>query len=140
MPVDTTLSPRFPHFGKYSRSRPVFPKSVQRVLNRCCLVSFRPVGHAFTFTQADQYTFTAQVGNRTSENQIVVSAGSAADNISRFVIKTAVPFLNADSVSRLPLSYEIIDKQSHPLKLLEYAPVRLSVNGVLRGRPHLTHR
>jgi len=98
------------------------------------LVNGKPMaGNTYTFSQVGQYIFTAQVGNRTSENQLVVNAGSVTDNISRFVIKTAVSFLNADSVSRLPLTYEIVDKQGHTLNLPDYSPIKLGVNGSLRA-------
>lgn len=93
------------------------------------LVNGKPLaGNTYTFSQPGQFTFTAQIGNRLSDNQLVVKAGYAADNISRFTIKSVVPFLNADSVSRLPLGYELVDKQGDLLNLADYSPVKLSVN------------
>lgn len=94
------------------------------------LVNGQPIGgNSYTFEQAGQFTFTAKVGNRLSDNQITVSAGLAAETIDYFIINTAVPFVNADSVSHLPLTYEIVDKQGRSLNPLDYAPIKLSVDG-----------
>lgn len=92
-------------------------------------------GNTFVFKQAGQFTLTAQVGKRASDNQLVVNVGSAADNIRSFTIQAVVPLLNADSTSRLPLTYEVIDKQGHSLNLLDYPSIKLSVDGALRMNP-----
>ncbi|AUD00841.1 M43 family zinc metalloprotease [Spirosoma pollinicola] len=85
----------------------------------------------FTLTKAGQFVFTAKIGNRISHNQLRVEAGSATDYISRFELTTAVPFLNANTTSRLPVFFTIVDKQGRTLDTTGYSlPIKLAVNGV----------
>ncbi|UHG93177.1 M43 family zinc metalloprotease [Spirosoma oryzicola] len=93
------------------------------------LVNGQPLSsNTYTFSQPGQFTFSAQIGNRKSDNELVVKVGSVADLISRFSITTAVPALNADSISRLPLIYELVDGKGRSLNPIDYPPISLSVN------------
>ncbi|GAB4024677.1 M43 family zinc metalloprotease [Spirosoma koreense] len=96
------------------------------------LVNGIPIqGNTYRFRQAGQFTFTAKIGNRSSDNQLTLTAGKAVDLIREFTLTTAVPFVNADSTSRLPLVYTLIDKQGNVLDSLDYAfPIQLTANGV----------
>jgi hypothetical protein len=90
------------------------------------LVNGQPFsGNTFTFPQPGQYVFSARVKNRTSDNQFVLTVSRAADYLQQVIIKAPVLLLNADSVSQLPLSYELIPKQGKPLDPADYAPLQL---------------
>lgn len=98
------------------------------------LVNGKPFsGSTYTLDQAGQFVFTAQVGSRLSENAIgPLTVGRASDYISTFRVKAAVSFVNADSLSRLPVAYEAFDIAGKALNLIHYAP-KLLVNGVAKG-------
>jgi hypothetical protein len=92
-------------------------------------------GDTYQFTRAGQYTFSAQIGNRSSNNTLgPITVGSVHAYVSRFRMRTVVPFLNADSLSRLPLVYDVFDKQGNLIDLLYYQPTLL-VNNVSRAEP-----
>ena len=86
---------------------------------------------SFTLTKAGQFVVTAKIGNRTSNNQLSLETGSVTDYISRFELTTAVPFLNANATSRLPVFFTIVDTQGRSLDTTGYSlPIKLTVNGV----------
>jgi hypothetical protein len=100
------------------------------------LVNGQPfAGDTYQFTRAGQYTFSAQIGNRSSNNTLgPITVGSVRDYVSSFRMRTVVSFLNADSLSRLPLVYDVFDKQGKPVDLLYYQPMLL-VNDVRQAEP-----
>ncbi len=90
-------------------------------------------GNTYTLNQVGQYTFTALAGDKASENLVgPLIVSRVADYVSTFTAKVAVPFLNADSISRLPVVFEVLDKKGSPLNLLYYPPTLL-VNGLVRS-------
>ena len=95
------------------------------------LVNGKPFsGNVYTLDQVGEFVFTAQIGNRLSENAVgPLTVGRAADYISTFRIKAAVSFVNADSLSRLPLAYEAFDRADKAVILSYYTP-KLLVNGL----------
>ncbi|GAB3716950.1 hypothetical protein GCM10027592_58710 [Spirosoma flavus] len=105
---------------------------VQPAVTPQFLVNGIPIeADSFTLTKAGQFVVTAKIGNRTSDNQLRLEAGSATDYISRFELTTAVPFLNANATSRLPIFVTISDKQGRTLDTIGYSlPIKLSIDGV----------
>jgi hypothetical protein len=86
-------------------------------------------GDTYRFDKAGQYTFSAKVGDRTSDNTLgPIQVASVQNYVGRVRIRTTVPFLNADSTSRLPLLYDIFDKQDNLLNLAFYRPTLLANN------------
>ncbi|WP_461137843.1 M43 family zinc metalloprotease [Spirosoma pomorum] len=87
-------------------------------------------GDTYRFDKAGQYTFSAKIGTRTSDNTLgPIQVASVQDYVGKVRVRTAVPFVNADSTSRLPLLYDIVDKQDNLLNLAFYRPTLL-VNNV----------
>lgn len=105
---------------------------IQPVATTQFLVNGSPIpSNTFTLTKAGQFVFTAKVGNRISDNQLSVEAGPIGEYIGRFELTTAVPLLNANSTSRLPVFYTLIDKQGHIVDTTGYSlPINLTVDGV----------
>ncbi|MBO0953282.1 M43 family zinc metalloprotease [Fibrella forsythiae] len=94
------------------------------------LVNGQPfAGSSYIFTRAGQYTFTARLNNRVCDNQLDLRVSPVREYIDHFVLSSFVPVLNADSVSQLPLSYQLITKQGEFLDPLAYASPRLRADG-----------
>ncbi|GAB3756850.1 M43 family zinc metalloprotease [Spirosoma pomorum] len=90
------------------------------------LVDGQPfAGNTFVFPSPGQYTISARVKNRTSDNQLVLTVSRAADYLQKVILKAPMLLLNADSVSQLPLSYELIPKQGKPLDPADYPSLQL---------------
>ncbi|MBN8826531.1 MULTISPECIES: M43 family zinc metalloprotease [unclassified Spirosoma] len=82
-------------------------------------------GNTFTFPEPGQYTISARVKNRVSEDQLVLTVSRAADYLRQVLLKAPVLLLNADSISQLPLSYELIPKQGKSLDPADYPAPQL---------------
>jgi hypothetical protein len=90
------------------------------------LVNGQPIaGNTFTFPGPGQYTVSARVKNRVSEDQLMLTVSRAADYLQQVLLKAPVLLLNADSVSQIPLSYELVPKQGKPLNPADYPSPQL---------------
>ncbi len=89
-------------------------------------------GNTFTFREPGKHVFTSKVNSKVSDNQIVLNVSRVADYVDRFVIKSLTPTLNADSVSHLPLGYDLITKKGDTLNALDFTIPKLKVDGNYR--------
>lgn len=97
------------------------------------LINGQPLaGNSFVFPAPGQYTVSAHLNNRTSDNQLIITVSKATDYLQTVRIKAAVPWLNADSISRLPLTYELLTKQGNLLNAADYPAPQLWADGQLQ--------
>lgn len=99
------------------------------------LVNGQPIaGATLTFPGIGRYIVSARIKDRISDNQIVLTVSTATDYLQSLVIKAPVMLLNADSISQLQLTYELIPKQGNPLQVADYPSPQLMADDQPRGQ------
>lgn len=91
-------------------------------------------GNTFTFPGVGHYIVSARFKGRMSDNQLVLTVSTAVAYLQTIRIQVPVTLLNADSVSRLPLTYELIPKQGEPLPIADYPSPQLIADDQSQGQ------